>query len=327
MKQALLVGMPRSGTTWLAKGIDRHKNTVYFHEPDSEIKIQVPHLTEESEITNYIDTVKTYLPTIADNRALKVIGRLPFYPKEKLSALALNLNRAKVYYAKVANKLFKNVNIKHASVYFPKNKDNLYFWKSIESPARLNTLAKANPQMPIAYVVRHPCGVINSELRGISSQKFDSELAIFNALGLMKELVESTTGKKLGFSMEQFKAMNPAQRLAVRWLVYNEKALDDIEQNPNIKLFIYEDICEKPQAGFEALYQHLNITNNGEIEEYVKETTTSEESAYYSINKDPLQSALKWRKQLSAEDQLAIKDILQGTRSYQLFEHFNNTAN
>ncbi|WAJ70701.1 sulfotransferase [Catenovulum adriaticum] len=326
MKQALLVGMPRSGTTWLAKGVDRQKNTIYFHEPDSEEKINIPHFIEDTEVENHIDTVRQYLPGIINNKSLKVIGRLPFYPKEKLSSIALNTNKAKIYLAKIANSLFKKINIKKASISLPKSQDNVIFWKSIESPARLNVLAQANPEMPIAYVVRHPCGVINSELRGISSHEFGDNLPIYQAFGLMEELVNSSVGKALNFDMDQFKALTPAQRLAVRWLIYNEKALNDVKNNDNIKLFIYEDICSDPKREFKKIYDHLGLKDNGEIEQYVLETTSSETETYYSIQKDPLHSAMKWRKQLPAEDQLAIQDILKGTRSYQLFEQYNTPS-
>lgn len=326
MKQALLVGMPRSGTTWLAKGIDRQKKTIYFHEPDSEEKINIPHLIEDAEVEEHLETVRKYLPGIINNKSLKVVGRLPFYPKDNLSSFSLNINKAKIYFAKIASNLFKKINIKKASITLPKSQDNVIFWKSIESPARLNILAKANPDMPIAYVVRHPCGVINSELRGIRKHEFGDNLPIYQAYGLMEELVYSSVGKSLNFDMAQFKALTPAQRLAVRWLIYNEKALEDVNNNANIKLFIYEDICSNPKAGFKQLYEHLGLKDNGEIEKYVLETTSSETEKYYSIQKDPLHSAMKWQEQLSVEDQQAIKEILKDTRSYQLFEQYNTAA-
>jgi hypothetical protein len=37
----LLFGMPRSGTTWLAKIIDSHPDIIYRHEPDSREKIDI----------------------------------------------------------------------------------------------------------------------------------------------------------------------------------------------------------------------------------------------------------------------------------------------
>ena len=45
-----LIGLPRSGTTWIAKIFDSHPDVLYYHEPDYIDRIPcVPYVTELDE--------------------------------------------------------------------------------------------------------------------------------------------------------------------------------------------------------------------------------------------------------------------------------------
>ena len=54
--RVMLVGSPRSGTTWMAKIIDSHPQVLYRHEPDSTL------VTLDNEILNGTQGVKDEVP-------------------------------------------------------------------------------------------------------------------------------------------------------------------------------------------------------------------------------------------------------------------------
>ncbi len=67
----LVVGAPRSGTTWLAKIIDSHPDVLYRHEPDEVLPPPVP-LTEAA--------VPPWL-LAGPPAALPVASKRPFFPE------------------------------------------------------------------------------------------------------------------------------------------------------------------------------------------------------------------------------------------------------
>src|SRR5690348_17293271 len=68
----LVLGAPRSGTTWLAKIIDSHPDVLYRHEPDE--TLPGPEILPEQELP-------ALLGRWAADRGPRTVTKRPFFPK------------------------------------------------------------------------------------------------------------------------------------------------------------------------------------------------------------------------------------------------------
>ena len=77
----LVVGAPRSGTTWLAKIIDSHPDVLYRHEPDET-------LPGSASLTG--TTLQGLLADWVADRGARSASKRPFFPKSWQPAWALS---------------------------------------------------------------------------------------------------------------------------------------------------------------------------------------------------------------------------------------------
>src|ERR1700760_3806926 len=85
----LILGAPRSGTSWLAKIIDSHPDVLYRHEPDTVLRNEVlPWMCGPDDIVKYRGEAESYLRQLIDVATLKSAGSLPIFRKRYQGALA-----------------------------------------------------------------------------------------------------------------------------------------------------------------------------------------------------------------------------------------------
>src|SRR5229473_3034366 len=82
----LIFGLPRSGTTWLAKLFDSHPLTLYRHEPDIESREdRLPYACRPEEWPSHRDLARQYVVRLLDTRTV----RLPGHHRSSPRAFAL----------------------------------------------------------------------------------------------------------------------------------------------------------------------------------------------------------------------------------------------
>jgi len=303
-----LIGMPRSGTTWVAKAIDSHPDTYYLHEPDSEARLDIPQIINAEDNEQYLPYINEYLAKIEGVDKLKVVGRLPFYPKNYFNSLQLNFNRLSALASKSLGQFSQSIT-KGSPWLIKPGKKHVTFWKSIESMGRVSLLAQARPQIKMLLLVRHPCAVINSELKGEAANKFASKTPIYENWGLFEQLLESKTATNNTLTLDKIKLMTPAQRLAWRWLIYYEQLLEQAKLD-NCLLMRYEQLCVEPLAAFAEVFRFFGLTFHQQVKHYLKVSTSSHSDSYYSTSKDPAKAMHGWKSKLPAKDIAAIESII-----------------
>lgn len=312
-KFILLFGMPRSGTTWIGKLFDSHADSYYLHEPDSvEPNYNVPLLlssvsTFEPEIINDLDN---WLKPTAE----KVIASRPFFKKSYLNFYQYGAFVTSAYIAKLSAKLDLPFLRKP---FRPKSTPPVIVWKSIESLGRMSVYQNQLDAYSI-QIIRHPCGQIASTIRGEELQKFEGSIPTYEDWDLFEKLIVQSGEQR--YTLIDIKNMIPEERLALRWGLINDFALNHLDSKKSAVL-IYEDLCRDPEEVVRKIFAKIGIGINAETERYIKESTTGNDDSYYATTKSPLDSAYKWRSFLSKETQQKIANILKNFESGKLYEN------
>ncbi|MGC2048930.1 MAG: sulfotransferase [Gallionella sp.] len=315
----LLFGMPRSGTTWVGKIFDSHPDTLYRHEPDSwGLLNSIPIMAQLALAEDYSETLRAFSQQLPAMRQTKVAGSTPIFPKRYYSWARFNLYRLSVAAAKSAAKFAGELPVQN----FIREQDLSgirVVWKSIESLGRLGVISRALTPCYGFHIVRHPCGYVASVMRGESQARFTSNVASSEDYGIFKKCLDTDTARQYSITLDRLKSMHPVERLAWRWVLYNAKAMADIDNLPICMTFRYEDLCKDPHGVAQRLFLFCGLSWQAQTERFVTQSTAKDVGRYYSVVKDPVKAANKWRNQLSVEDIDRVFNVVAGTRPGTLY--------
>jgi hypothetical protein len=105
--------------------------------------------------------------------------------------------------------------------------------------------------------------------------------------------------------------MQPEERLAWRWVIFNEfSAAQTASTRQNLPLY-YEELCHAPEAVTRRLFEFCGLPWNAQTQNFLQVSTGSQKDDYYSVVKNPLESAWKWRGQLSSEQIGRVLDVMR----------------
>lgn len=310
----LVFGLPRSGTSWIGKIFDSHPDTLYLHEPDKHVHLPDVPMLLPVEPRAALDP---FLKRVLSNRAPGVTGKLPHFPKSYRSRTQHLIRSAIGYAAKMIPRRLAN------SIRVPDLVDagvcpRKLVWKSINSVGRLGALAHRLPEARCVLLVRHPCGQIASVLRGYASGSIHGPPPSEH-YQVFETLLETTPARARGLTLSALRALHPVERLAWRWVLFLEKAVADIAGLAQCQLLRYEDLCAAPLAGARELFGFTRLSWHDRTERFIRESTGGESDRYFGLQKDPMRSASKWRKELSAADAQRILDITRDSPAGRLY--------
>lgn len=78
----LIFGLPRSGTTWLAKIFDSHPDTLYRHEPDHILRgAHLPFACTAAEARRRTEDARAYAQALLNLSTAKTAGSIPVFSK------------------------------------------------------------------------------------------------------------------------------------------------------------------------------------------------------------------------------------------------------
>lgn len=320
MKPILLFGMPRSGTTWLGKVFDSHPATLYRHEPDSGGALDgaLPMFPDAARVDDYRAGVGAFVDGLRRNRSLRVAGKLPLFRKSYEPPLAFHARRVLVPAAKALARRFP---VSSVPEFVDPDRDESIrlVWKSIESLGRLGTIARILPEARAIHIIRHPCGYVSSVLSGEAAGLMPGAVAASEDYGILQLLLETEGAQRRNLTMDFFRGLQPVERLAWRWLLYNERAIVDLDGLENGRTAIYEDLCRDPVGGYRALFDFADLSWDAQTVDFVDASTHSEKSAYFSVFKNPERAASGWKQKLSPTDQERVLSVVAGSRPGTLF--------
>lgn len=291
-RPVFIMGLPRSGTTWLAKMFDSHPQTYYLHEPD--ISLRVKDALPEWPVAPYGDAVleKThaYCRSLEHVWTPRSTGKGPFFSKGFLSPL---------------DKLRQKVATAAGAAQSPPRADPekiRLIMKSVSNFSRLGIFAHSSPQTRHIAVVRHPLGQVDSMLRGMKGGRFYDTKITFDWL------LRCPDAGGLGLSESVMNKASDAERVAWLWtLSTNAAAKLDAD---NIRLVYYDNICVDPIGSFKELFEYSELDMPMATKNFLSSTTNTDGSdKYFGVNRVSADEPNKWRYQFSLAEQNRLWDI------------------
>lgn len=302
-----LLGMPRSGTTWVAKVFDSHPGVSYRHEGESEFDVHLelplyPELDEAEELSPALRRIVEH--KLAGHCSVRTCGKRPLFPKQGDNALSGPVRELRMNISRVVERITGK-----PSVWRTKLGDRRLVWKSVESPARLGVLLKVYPEARGVFILRDPCGYVASVLRGEKKMKFSGSQSMAESETVFRRILETPYAQEIGLTLEDVFMMKKEARLSLFWNLLNQKTASDLKQLNNGRIIRYEDLCRDPMGNFKQLFEYCGLDWNPQTDAFVASSISSEDDSYYSVFKDPMKAAYKWQEELYPSQIEAIHEV------------------
>ncbi len=311
--------MPRSGSTWLGKILDSHPDTLYRHEPDGFGHVNdLPLLVPPEQAGSYASRIEEFVRSLPHINHSKVSGKLPTFPKSYYSSHQLLFKRTNSLVSKLLGRVAGEFPLFRVKDY-QAVRDLRVVWKSIESLGRLGALASLMPEATAIHLIRHPCGYVQSVLRGEEQGRFVGSVKASEDFPVFEMLLGSSLAREQGVTLSDLKACSPLERLAWRWTLFNEQALEDTSGLPNCQQVLYEELCTNPESVIRKLFERLHLDWNPQVVRFIRRSTAVNREGFYSVYKNPRLSAEKWRTALSPSDVKRVTAIASLSRAGRMY--------
>ena len=293
----LVVGAPRSGTTWLAKILDSHPAVLYRHEPD-EVG-QVPaHLTAEG--------AACLLQSWMRDRTLRVAGKRPFFAKSWRGYPAGRARAALAYALLAAGRLPPARGLSRR-VALPDMGDaaqarlmvKLVYWSG-----GIAALARHLPESRLVLIQRHPAGQVHSMLRGLRLGAWELreglELPILLPVAMQRAAAS-------GIDAAGFAALPAAAKCAWAWVAFNEAAEAALCGLPNVMLLRFADLCADPLDTARRVLHFTGLDWHKQTERFIAAGLRHRGAGrYYGIRQETPVIPDRWRSEMPEADQRAV---------------------
>lgn len=306
----IIVGSGRSGTTFLAKLLDSHPDVLYRHEPDSVlVNTDIPFLPVDKDIPKFIKPARHYLEALMTVNASKVNGQRPVFDKSYRSSLQRQRFLAGLYLVKAIERAcggaLKNslsipdcVNRKYAGRVVP-------VIKTVNSLWRTRLFSEAMPDMRVLHIMRHPCAVVNSCLRGIDQNLMSS--AVY-----LRPLFEAGFAENYSFTLEDLEAASYEEKAAFFWMACNQRIYDGLRGRGSYRPVIYEELCSALAPTMNSLFRFAGLDWNEQSARFADalEASDRQQADYFNVVRSPASAMNKWRDQLSTEQIERIEAVV-----------------
>ncbi len=308
----MVLGAPRSGTSWLGKIFDSHPDVLYRHEPDLAVwERRLPFFIPEWDTDAYVAIAAEYVARLMHTPTLKSSGQLPPFAKNyyapgirPLRTAIINVLRG-VEAASGSRRMrsFPVPDLFRPDRYAPLR----IVMKSVSASGRARVFLNALPGMRFVFLLRHPCGQVSSTLRGLAQGKFNSGVFVQDVLG-------TPSVQRYGLTEQRLNSSCYTEQLAWHWVAMNELVLDAMSGHENARFVLYEDLCTAPVPEVRSLFSFTRLDWNRQTEDFIRRSTSyGGTERYFSVFRNAVASANRWRTELNEQDQRVIMGVVAQT--------------
>ncbi|MEM8598302.1 MAG: sulfotransferase [Bacteroidota bacterium] len=280
----LVVGLPRSGTTWLASTLAKADGVRYFHEPFN--------VTLGPEVRAF------------HMRYVRAADRDPAFEQHARAAFA---GRG-VYNGHAAP---RDAHALQQNLWWPSR----HLVKDVHACLALDWISHhLRPRIVIA--LRHPCAMASSwaRLRGRFPddwhwQGSDAHLQVLLAQPALMDDHLASYRDVMNSAKTYF------EKLGAFWGASNYVMLQQHERHPDWIVVQHETLCVEPEQAYRTLFEDLDLRWTQAIRQQLAGDTTVASDRPYALKRVSEQEPGKWRDELT-EDQ--AEQVLRFARPFEL---------
>jgi Sulfotransferase family len=163
----------------------------------------------------------------------------------------------------------------------------------VSGMGRAGLIAAAAPESRIILLVRHPCGQVESMLRGIRAHLFEDQYPL-------EDICVTPQARRRNLTAGKLAKLSLPAKLAWHWVLQNEMAYEGLAGLKRATILPYIRLAEQPLATAKSLFEFCELDWRPEVDAFVRYTTQGKgRTGYYDIRRDPLAAANSWRQRLS----------------------------
>jgi hypothetical protein len=298
----LVLGAPRSGTTWLAKIIDSHPDVLYRHEPDA--MIPAPSALAP-------DALPALLARWAADRSPHTVTKQPYFRKSWQPGWARGVRSLLAAVVSAAARLagpFDALGHLRLPDLAVRPAPRLTI-KSVSWSADAAILARTLPDSRTVFILRHPCGQVASVMRGNRQQRFDLQTEgtdmPFDEVATIRFAASHRTAEAA------FQALSDAAKYAWSWRALNEPTYAALAAQSNVHVVLYEALCAEPERLARRIMKFAGLDWNDQTEGFVvRSSSHAGKTGYHAILRNAAAAAENWRTTMPPADQAAVRSVV-----------------
>jgi hypothetical protein len=181
--------------------------------------------------------------------------------------------------------------------------------KSIRWAEGAAVLARTFPGSRLIFILRHPCGQVDSVMRGSRQRRFD-----LRTVGTDMSFDEAATQSYAaahGVDASDFQALPDAAKYAWGWRTFNEPTYAVLGARSNVQVVLYEALCTNPEALTRRIMAFAGLDWNRQTEAFVARSTTYRGTVgYYTVFRNSITAAESWCETMPLIDQAAVRSVV-----------------
>ena len=308
-KDILIVGPPRSGTTWVGKVLSVNDGVKYVHEPDNErVKLlgyyyknglhRFPYLKPKSKNNNYLKLFKKALKRkylfnedTYNYAFYKVLGISKEQIENELGEDGFNKKNRKLN-IRIVKRFFE-------IFYLPDKSRKVV--KSVHACLSVPYLDQ-NFDVDVLVIIRNPFAVVSSYIR---MKMPEADRYLYKHPKVWNDFIKP-------YEKNFNELSTPLEFYGFQIGLFHHVLKKHVEEN-KLLLVKYEEFYPDPSSKFKELYQQLGLKWTSKVEKVI--TQSNKVGKGYNTNRDIKKQFFDWQKHLTKEH---IEQIKKG---YNVFDN------
>lgn len=316
-----ITGSPHAGTHWIGRLFDAHPWVLFRHEPDVVLPLDgIPELVEPAQYPGLVDQAGGHLDALYRVATVQTCADGTHSAKDYRNPFAAALRRL-VLSASAAGRRIGPLEtvMQHLPIpdLIPRRlRDEVHeVCTAVAAHGRVGLYAHARPEVRFVLVLRHPAGVIATELR-------DRGLGRPPHTVPLEALAATPAAMERGLTQTYFQDADDLEKLAWWWVLSNERVLLDTQDAANCLLVNYDELRTDPeQGGLREMFEHTDVAVCDEVLAFLARGTADRrgDPGTHAVD-DPLAAPNAWREALSRKQLARIRSITEDSIPGSRFE-------
>ena len=320
-----ILGLQRSGTTWLTNIFDSSPDTLLFFEPFAPKYNLFEHFPHEFF---YVDSPSPFLSNLLKENIPNLINyKSVLFRRGDINHFAFNTERILMHAILKFDRIFRSSRLQFAHQYqllnlnrfndkdlfFQKNKVcKQLVIKELRLGGKVKLIKDTYPDARFILIVRHPVAVVHSMLTWIKKGHLGE---LRSGINIYFECIENQTVYQPYLDKINYcRNKDMTYKLALFWLINTEIALSQLKDYKNARIVIYENLAKNPLRVVQELYDFLELDVESQVENYLEKSTTqaSPKTGIIETVRQSKTYYAKWQNQVSKPTQQAVLEIVEG---------------